>query len=29
VGEVSCVVCTDLWENHYCPNYGTCHGGFE
>jgi hypothetical protein len=29
VDAVSCVVCTDLWENHYCPNYGTCHGGAE
>jgi hypothetical protein len=27
--RVSCVVCTDLFENRYCPNYGTCHGGSE
>jgi hypothetical protein len=25
--QVSCVVCTDLWENQHCPRYGTCHGG--
>jgi hypothetical protein len=27
--QVSCVVCTDLWENRHCPRYGTCHGGSQ
>lgn len=27
VDAVSCVVCADLFQNAYCPNYGVCHGG--